>query len=567
MDVAQTAGVGRTPKSGMNASLGDVFNDGRPAIYKTNISEPGVLVQGNDLWVPARRGATAEDSAVAFENLASGLGVDLGGWSWGAQFGDLNNDGTQDLYLTNGYVSAGERSSYWYDFSVIAVGHSTIIGDAANWPAMRGRSLSGYQRKRVWLNDGLGTFTEVAQSVGVTDAFDGRAVALADFDNDGALDVVVANQKGPLLLYRNTVDPTRHWIDFRAGGRAQQPQRHRRTDRVALGRQGAAPGSGGGQRVQRPEPAAPALRPWRRHAGRARRDHLALGSAGHAREPRAGPRAPGQGAVAMSWLRLDNRYLPPLLITAILLTAHFSFGILEGPERTGLAIATAIVTELVLGRVTYGVWVHPASAYITGISVGILLRSPFLWPYFLCSFISILSKYVLRIGPKHLWNPSNLGVSLVLLLAPETVSLLSVQWGNVVAPMVVIWLLGSVIVYRVGRFHLSATYVASFLAFSVVRSMVTGTPWLANVAPITGPMYQLFIFFMVTDPKTAVGPKWAQCLVVFVVAFVEMVLRLNEVVYAPFYALALVGPSALLIEAALKSARQSHEPDTAPAGA
>ena len=155
---------------------------------------------------------------MAFENLASGLGVDLGGWSWGAQFGDLNNDGTQDLYLTNGYVSAGERSSYWYDFSVIAVGHSTIIGDAANWPAMRGRSLSGYQRKRVWLNDGLGTFTEVAQSVGVTDAFDGRAVALADFDNDGALDVVVANQKGPLLLYRNMVDPTRHWIDFELEG-------------------------------------------------------------------------------------------------------------------------------------------------------------------------------------------------------------------------------------------------------------------------------------------------------------------------------------------------------------
>ena len=66
----------------------------------------------------------------------------------------LNNDGTLDLYLTNGYVSAGERSSYWYDFAQIAVGHSTIIGDAKNWPAMKGRSLSGYQRKRVWINDG-----------------------------------------------------------------------------------------------------------------------------------------------------------------------------------------------------------------------------------------------------------------------------------------------------------------------------------------------------------------------------------------------------------------------------
>jgi len=173
-----------------------------------------VLVQANDLWVP-KKGSTGE-----YEDLASSLGVDLGGWSWGAQFGDLNNDGTLDLYLTNGYVSAGERSSYWYDFAVIATGHSAIIGDAKNWPAMRGRSLSGYQRKRVWMNDGLGRFTDVAQVVGVTDTFDGRAVALADLSNTGVLDVIVANQRGPLLVYKNRVQPGRHWIAFELEGRA-----------------------------------------------------------------------------------------------------------------------------------------------------------------------------------------------------------------------------------------------------------------------------------------------------------------------------------------------------------
>jgi Na+-transporting NADH:ubiquinone oxidoreductase subunit NqrB len=264
----------------------------------------------------------------------------------------------------------------------------------------------------------------------------------------------------------------------------------------------------------------------------------------------AGPLPKGK-----QWLRLDNRFLPPLLITSILLTAHLSFGILEGWERTALAIATAFASEMALGRLTYGKWPYAASAYITGISVGILLRSPFLWPYALCAFISIASKYVLRFRGRHLWNPSNLGVSLVLFLAPETVSLLSVQWGNVVAPMVVIWLLGSVIVWRVGRFYLSATYVASFLLFSFVRAAVTGIPWVAAVAPITGPMYQLFIFFMVTDPKVTVRPMWAQCLVVFIVAFVELILRLNEVVYAPFYALCVVGPSALLVEMWLDSRR------------
>ena len=249
------------------------------------------------------------------------------------------------------------------------------------------------------------------------------------------------------------------------------------------------------------------------------------------------------------WFRLDNRFLPPLLITSILLTAHLSFGILEGWERTGLAIFTALVTEMVMGRITYGKWPYAASAYITGISVGILLRSQYFWPYILCSFISVASKYVLRYRGRHLWNPSNLGVSLVLFLAPETVSLLSVQWGNVVAPMVVIWLLGSVIVWRVGRFYLSATYVASFLLFSFVRAAESGTPWVAAVAPITGPMYQLFIFFMITDPKTTVrSSKWAQAFVGFLVALAEMLLRLAENVHAPYYALFLVGPTANLVE-------------------
>jgi hypothetical protein len=197
-----------TPKSGMNASVGDIFNDGRLAIYKTNITEPSQLLQGNDLWVPKA------DGSKTFENLASALGVDLGGWSWGAQFGDLNNDGTQDIYLTNGYISAGERGSYWYDFGVIAGGHSAIIGDAKNWPPMRGRSFSGYQRKRVWVNDGAGRMTDVAQVVGATDTYDGRAVAFADLGNRGALDVIVANQRGPLLVYRNAVAPGRHWIQF-----------------------------------------------------------------------------------------------------------------------------------------------------------------------------------------------------------------------------------------------------------------------------------------------------------------------------------------------------------------
>ena len=256
-------------------------------------------------------------------------------------------------------------------------------------------------------------------------------------------------------------------------------------------------------------------------------------------------------------LTLDNRYLPPLLITSILLGAHLSYGILEAWYTTALAIGTAIGAELLMGRITYGKWPHPASAYISGISAGILVRSPLLWPYFLVSLISITSKYVLRVKGRHIWNPTNFGVSAAAFLAPATVTVLSIQWGNALAPMIIIWVLGSVIVWRVGRAHISATYVASFLFFSCVTSLITGTPWSATVAPITGPMYQLFIFFMVTDPKTTVRAKSWQCVVVFLVAFAEMILRLNQILYAPFYALFIVGPMAMLVDIWLES-RHAH---------
>ena len=223
-EAGKEAGVGFSPKSGMTASVGDILNQGQFDVYVTNISEEGVLVQGNNLWMP-KLGKSAK--AIRYENMANTFGVELGGWSFGAQFADLNNDGFLDLYVATGNVSLDRGRSYWYDYSKIAGGNQAIISDAANWPPLDGRSLSGYQQKRVWINDGEGRFKEVAQMVGVKDVYDGRSVAMADFENRGALDVVVANQRGPLLLYKNAVAPGRHWIAFDLEGQ--------RSNRSAIG--------------------------------------------------------------------------------------------------------------------------------------------------------------------------------------------------------------------------------------------------------------------------------------------------------------------------------------------
>ena len=243
-----------------------------------------------------------------------------------------------------------------------------------------------------------------------------------------------------------------------------------------------------------------------------------------------------------------SRYSPPILISLILLAGQISYGMLLSYKALIIAVGTSMIAEAVLARVLQGRWRNLSSAYISGISVSILIRSTMLWPYAVTALLSIISKYVLQYKGKHIWNPSNFGVSWMLFTAPFSVAVLSIQWGNNMLPMLVIWLLGLIIVYRAKRYNITITYVISFIAFALLRSYLTGDSFLAEVAPITGPMYQLFIFFMITDPVTTVKSKKGQILVAFLIAFVEFILRMNQFIYAPFYALFLVGPVAMVID-------------------
>ncbi len=210
-ELAGDVGLADDSKSGMSVSLGDVHNRGRLDVFVTNISERGYLFQGNNL----RLNFLAESDG--FQNVARGIVADAG-WAWGAQFGDLDNDGFQDLFVTNGFISADRQRDYWYGMSKVAGAHGAIFEDAGNWPPIGEASLSGFERSRLLLR--RGEFVDVAQAAGVEDELDGRGVAFADLENRGVLDVIVANQDGPALVYRNEVGSGGHWIQLALEGRA-----------------------------------------------------------------------------------------------------------------------------------------------------------------------------------------------------------------------------------------------------------------------------------------------------------------------------------------------------------
>ena len=273
------------------------------------------------------------------------------------------------------------------------------------------------------------------------------------------------------------------------------------------------------------------------------------------------------------WANLSPRWLITGLITLILVVGEAVYGVLGGYERLATALGCAMLTELVLSRLVRGRFANVQSAYISGVSMSLLTKpqAALLWPFALGGSLAIASKYVLTWRGRHLWNPTNLAIALLLLIAPGSVTILSHEWGNDLRVNAVIWSVGLLIASRAKILHVTLTYLPSFLALSWVRSLVLGIDWHIEVAPVTGPMYQLFIFFMITDPATTVSSFRGRMLVAFLIAVLECAIRLGNdyglAIATPFatapaiFALAILGPIAKFIDQerlhrkALRSAR------------
>ncbi len=266
-----------------------------------------------------------------------------------------------------------------------------------------------------------------------------------------------------------------------------------------------------------------------------------------------------RNALERAWERaskFDPRYLIALLITLVLVAAQLRYHMVGGYERLLLTLAVCTATEALFSWFDRGKVVNLLSAYISGISLTLLLKpqGDALWPFVIGGVLAIASKYVLRYRDNHLWNPTNFAIVALLLVAPDRVSVLSHQFGNDVTTNLVIWTFGLIIAARVGVLHITLTYLLSFLLLNSVRAVALGQPVLPELAPITGPMYQLFVFFMITDPRTVVRGRRRQVAVAIAVAVAEALIRFASdrgwplpIAFnaaPPLVALALVGPVA-----------------------
>jgi hypothetical protein len=197
-NVAEKAGV-TNDRWGFGAVVGDFDNDGWPDLYVTNFGKNRLYHNNHD---------------GTFTDVAEKAGVTLGNWSTGATFGDYDGDGRLDLFVP-GYVH--------YDLNHPPVPGSSVVAfstcEFRSVKVMCGpRGLKG-ERDHLFHNNGDGTFTDVSEKAGVSDpnAYYGLASAFADVNNDGKVDLIVANDSTPNYLYINKGDGTFEDASYASG--------------------------------------------------------------------------------------------------------------------------------------------------------------------------------------------------------------------------------------------------------------------------------------------------------------------------------------------------------------
>lgn len=210
-DVTQKT-IGVDGKKGMNVDFGDFNNDGFLDIYVTNITEPWFR-ECNMFWLNMGNGT--------FVNVSQENGTCDTGWGWAGKFLDFDNDGLLDLYVANGFIS-GSDEDYVKDVGLWQSGQlktgGTELIDALSWPGVNGKTFCGYERNRLFHNQGNDTFIDVAKESGVDLIYDSRGVCLMDFDNDGAMDMLVTNSNQEPVLYHNCLAKRNNWIELKLKG-------------------------------------------------------------------------------------------------------------------------------------------------------------------------------------------------------------------------------------------------------------------------------------------------------------------------------------------------------------
>lgn len=180
------------------------------------------------------------------------------------------------------------------------------------------------------------------------------------------------------------------------------------------------------------------------------------------------------------------------------------------------------------------------SALVTSLSLTLLLRADAVWPLVAAAAIAIGSKFALRLGDKHIFNPANIGI-VAMILMTDAAWTTPGQWGTAVWFAALLAGAGMVVTYRAARLDVPLIFLGAFAALMLTRALWLGDPLSIPLLRLQNGALILYAFFMISDPKTT--PDGAIARAVFAIGAAAIAYAFNFHYFNSdgiFYALAIM---------------------------
>jgi Na+-transporting NADH:ubiquinone oxidoreductase subunit NqrB len=253
----------------------------------------------------------------------------------------------------------------------------------------------------------------------------------------------------------------------------------------------------------------------------------------------------------------DARYFQIAALGCLLAINFILIDFGARPLPSAVAIGSALLAQLVCSRIAGLPHLDLRSPLITGLSLSLLLRADALWLYAAAAVIAIGSKFVLRVGGKHIWNPAGLAI-VVLLLASSGVWISPGQWGSDIWFAALTGFLAILVLGAARRADIAIYFFVSHAALLLARAWWLGDPLAIPLHQLQSGSLLIFTFFMISDPRTSPDSALGRFLFAFAVAvlahYMAFFMQMRPALY---FALIIVSPATLMIDRLLPAKRFS----------
>lgn len=222
----------------------------------------------------------------------------------------------------------------------------------------------------------------------------------------------------------------------------------------------------------------------------------------------------------------DPRYFQILTLGALLSYGLAVLGFDQPLECVVLTIAAGLGTQL-----AFTWWLKldrfdPLSPLITTLSLCILLRTSGPWLMAMAAILAMSSKFLIRIDGKHVFNPSNMAIAVMILVSGEA-WISPAQWGNQAWGAFLIACLAGLVLSRARRADIAVAFLGTFAALVFARALYLGDPWSIPIKQLQSGALLLFAFFMISDPKAVPDRRLERSLFAVLVAVAGFTLQLG----------------------------------------